>query len=331
MRHLFVFLLILRMLSSAVAYCEQSAFPLYLLGYMSSKAGYMPPSGFYFRNDVYHHYGHVKEGLFGGRQVAKANAKISLNVLALNYISPWKLLGADVACGALVPIGKVDVRAELQVGKPKLVNNSSSCDIARPTVKISSRTIKRHQVAHGVGDSLIIPLMLGWHAESYNLHLLAYQGLFLPTGGYKKGSIANMGQNHFATETDAGFTWLNTNTGTEVSAMTGVTVNFTNHKTHYRSGTGWHTEFFAGQYLNKDLQVGLAGYWFYQLTPDKLHGRQFLDGFRGQVLGLAPCLSYEFALGKVPVFANIRYYNETNAKNYLKGGSFFFTLTVPIS
>ena len=139
-----------------------------------------------------------------------------------------------------------------------------------------------------------------------------------------------MGQNHFALETDAGFTWLNTKFGSEVSAITGITSNFTNHKTGYRSGSEWHTEFFVGQYLSKKLEIGLAGYWYYQLTPDKIHGKQFATGFRGQVLGLGPCINYELNIGKIPVFLNLRYYKETHSKNHLKGDSFFFTVSVPI-
>lgn len=309
---------------------QEGAFPLYLLGYMSTKAGYMPPPGLYVRNDVYHHNGHVKGGLFGGRAVAKVNAKLSFDVLTLSYVTPWKLLGANVAFGGVVPAGRVNVHAKLDAEIPRLVRNSGSCDFALPSVALTSRTKKKHQVAHGIGDSLIIPLMLGWHADSLNLHLIAYQGLFVPTGSYKKGHVANMGQNHFATETDAGFTWLNTKTGTELSAMTGITSNFTNHKIKYRSGTAWHTEFFAGQYLMEDLEIGVAGYYFYQLTPDKFRGKQFFNGFRGKVFGIAPLLSYNFKIADIPVFANVRYYTESDSKNYLKGNSFFFTLTVAL-
>ena len=282
----------------------------------------------YIRNDIYHHSGHVKKGLFGGTSTVKANAKISLDLLSCIYVSQLKLLGADVACGALLPFGRINVHAETSFNVPKFEVTKGPLCADIPTITMIEKTKKAHQVAHGISDALIIPLMLGWHAEEYNLHFLCYQGLFLPTGDYKKGDIANMGQNHFATETDAGFTWLNPKWGTEVSAITGVTVNFTNHKIHYRSGTGWHTEFFAGQYLNDQLQIGMAGYWFYQLTPDKLNGKTFLDGFRGQVLGLAPCISYDFKIAKVAMNLNARYYKEMHSKNYLKGDSFFLTLTV---
>lgn len=317
-RFLFLFLFL-----HTAMQATEGAFPLYLNGYMGPKAGYMPPPGFYIRNDVYHHPGHVGANVLGGAVTAKVNAKISFDILTLTYISNLKLLGANVGCGFVLPAGRINVHGELNV--PTLMVSSGV-----PTLSLNSKTIKKHEVAHGVSDSLVIPFMLGWHVEDYDLHFLVYQGVFLPTGSYKKGDIANMGQNHFATETDAGFTWLSTKTGTEISAITGLTVNFTNHKIHYRSGTGWHTDFYVGQYLTSNLEIGLSGYWFYQLNPDTGTGTKALGGFRSRVLGLGPSLSYEFSVYKVPVIANVRYFKEMHSRNYLKGDTFYLTFTIAI-
>lgn len=308
----------------------ESGFGLYLLGYQSSKAGYLPPPGVYFRNDVYHHPGHIKGAVFGGILEAKAHAKISLDLLTFSWVTPIKFLGADLAIGTIIPFGRVNVHAKAQVDVPNLVLQKNGQCLPSPMIELQTKSTSKRQTAHGIADTLIIPLMLGWHVDDYDLHFLTFQGVYVPTGKYTKGHIANMGQNHFATETDAGFTWLYPKTGTEISAITGVTVNFTNHKIHYRSGSEWHTEFFAGQYLSKNLEVGLAGYWYYQLTPDKVNGKQISNGFRGRVLGLGPCISYEFKIGKQPILTSLRYYRETHSKNHLTGDSFFFTVTLPI-
>lgn len=302
----------------------EAAFPLYLNGYMGPKAGYMPPPGLYIRNDIYHHPGHVKANVLGGRVSAKSNAKISLDVLNLTYVSSATLLGANWGWCAVIPAGRANVHADVSISVPRV------CFNPLPTLSTDTITKSKHQVAHGLADVMVVPFMLGWHAPSYDLHFVAFQGLFLPTGGYKKGDIANMGQNHFASETDVGFTWLNPKSGTEVSAITGLTINFTNHKIHYRSGTGWHTDFFAGQYLTPKLQVGISGYWFYQLNPDSGTGSKALGGFRGQVLGLGPSISYEFSVCGHPVIANARYFKETHARNYLKGETFYLTVSIPI-
>ena len=341
LKYFFTFALLLSSFYHTHLAAEETGMGLYLLGYQSAKAGYLPPPGLYFRNDAYHHPGHIKGGVFGGVAQLKANAKISLDLLTLTYVSPLQFLGADVACSVLVPIGRINVHASAQVNvgqllqtlnstaAPSKVASTPSTSTATPMLPTLPTTItkKKHQVAHGISDMLVIPLMLGWHYD--NFHMLAFQGLFLPTGRYKKGHIANMGQNHYATETDAGITYLNKNMGTEISLISGLTVNFTNHKIHYRSGTGWHTEFFAGQYLTRSLELGLAGYWFYQLTKDSGKGA-LLGGFRGRVLGLGPCLSYDFKIKDFEFNANVRYYKESNAKHYLKGESFWLTVSIPI-
>lgn len=302
----------------------EGAFPLYLNGYMGPKAGFMPPPGLYVRNDIYHHPGHVSANVLGGRVSAKSNVKISLDLLNFTYVTPYTLLGANLGGCLLIPVGRVNVHAQLSATVPSVAFTPL------PSLTLNSITKSKHQVAHGIADTMVVPFMLGWHAPSYNLHIIAFQGVFLPTGGYTKGKIANMGQNHFASETDVGFTWLNEKSGTEVSAMTGVTVNFTNHKIHYRSGTGWHTDFYAGQYLTSKLQVGLSGYWFYQLTPDTGTGSKVLGGFRSHVLGLGPSISYEFSVCGLPITACARYFKETHSRNYIKGETFYFTVSVPI-
>ena len=323
-------LLLTFLLASMMLEATEAAFPLYLNGYMGPKAGYMPSPGLYFRNDAYHHPGHIKGNILGGVATARSNAKISFDILNFTYVSNYTLLGANVGCGVIVPIGRVNVHAKISLPVTSVTITENGAGLPVANLSLNTETRKKHQVSHGIADALLIPVMLGWHVDEYNLHFLAYQGVFLPTGSYTKGKVANMGQNHFATETDAGFTWLNSNWGTEISAITGVTVNLENHKIHYRSGTGWHTDFFIGQYLTSNLQISLSGYWFYQLNPDSGRGSKVLGDFRSRALGLGPSISYEWKIGNVPVTATVRYFKETHTKNYLKGETFYFTINVPL-
>ncbi|MBS0634539.1 MAG: transporter [Verrucomicrobia bacterium] len=316
--------------TASILKATEGAFPLYLNGYNVPKSGYMPPPGLYARNDIYHHNGHVKGSVIGGLATVKANVKISFDVLGLTYISHLKLLEANIGCGVIVPVGRINVHGTLSATIPTVGTQTNALGIPVPQLQLQSITKKKHQVAHGIADTLVIPFMLGWHAPAYDLHIIAFQGVFIPTGKFDKNKIANMGQNHYALETDAGFTWLSTKWGTEVSAITGITTNFTNHKIHYKSGAGWHTDFYIGQYVTSNLEIGLSGYWFYQLTPDSGKGAKLLNGFRSRVLGLGPSISYEFTVAKVPVTVNARYFKETHSKNYLKGDTFYLTVTVPI-
>ena len=56
--------------------------------------------------------------------------------------------------------------------------------------------------------------------------------------------------------------------GVELSAVLGITYNFVNAYTAYQSGIDMHLELSASQYVTKRLSIGLAGYYYNQITPD---------------------------------------------------------------
>lgn len=293
----------------------EGASGLWPMGYGSAKAGIQPPPGtLALRNDIYHNHSHLK---------GAARVKVSLDAPAFRYVTDVKILGGDYGFGAIFQAGRVNVHAKQVQNVTSVQNLPGPNGVPQPTVVVTPVTKKIHRVAHGVGDTYVAPFILGWHTET--LHTLFIQAAWVPTGKYSKDHVANMGRNRWATDTDFAFTWLDPKYGLEVSALTGVTVNFTNHKTHYRSGSEWHTDFFIGKNLTKALEVGLVGYWYYQLTPDKGKGATFGD-FRGRVLGLGPYLGYTFTIGKTPIYANARYYHDSHVKNHLKGDTFYFTL-----
>ena len=302
----------------------ESGFGLYILGYQGPKAGILPPEGVYVRDDLYHYHGHIKESVMGGVAQAKAKMSMSLNLLNLTYVTPLKIFGGDLACCVIVPVGRVGVHASASAS---LGFAKDKFGLPEPLHVPSVITKNKHQVAHGLGDTFVLPCIIGWHFDTF--HALVALGGFIPTGKFRKGHIANMGQHHYALESDIGFTWLDPKIGTEVSIYTGLTKNFTNHKIHYRSGTEWHTEFYLGQYLTKDFEIGLCGYWYKQISGDRGKGA-VLGGFMGRDFAIGPSLSYLFTVGKTPIQTNARYYKETSAKHHFKGHSFFFNVSFPI-
>lgn len=164
----------------------QGGFGLYLLGFLSSKSCYLPPPGVYFRNDIYHHPGHIKGGFFGNSVQAKAHAKISLDLLTFTLVTPYTILGAKYACGVIVPVGRIPVHASANIDSPRLMLQQDGKCLPSPTINIESKSVSKRQTAHGLADTLLIPFMLGWDIDAYDLHALFYQGVFVPTGGYSK-------------------------------------------------------------------------------------------------------------------------------------------------
>ena len=81
--------------------------------------------------------------------------------------------------------------------------------------------------------------------------------------------MANLGIGHGAIDSGVGYTYFDPKTGHEFSAVTGVTYNLVNTSTDYQNGLDWHLDWGASQFLTKQLQVGLVGYFYRQLTADR--------------------------------------------------------------
>ncbi len=125
-------------------------------------------------------------------------------------------------------------------------------------------------------------------------------------------------------------TWLDPALGWDLSAAAGFTFNQTNTATDYKTGDEFHLEWAAAKYLTKEFTLGLAGYYYQQITPDSGTGA-VLGGFEGRVVALGGFVGYTFEVGKLPVTTRLRVYREFDAVNHLEGTSGYFTLAVPLS
>jgi hypothetical protein len=221
------------------------------------------------------------------------------------FVTPNKILGANYAVSVIwVPVSNVFIK-----GKVEFAN-------------IISR--EREGDRTSVGDMVIAPIILGWHKS--NLHVISLLNVYVPVGDYNSDRILNTGLNRWAVEPMVLATWLNPKIGTEVSLALGYTVNFRNYATKYQTGNELHLEWFAGQHFTKWLAVGLAGYFYQQVTGDSGPGAR-LGAFQGQALAIGPCITLNGMIAKRPIGLNLRYYDELTVTNRLSGQSFWATLT----
>ena len=63
-----------------------------------------------------------------------------------------------------------------------------------------------------------------------------------------------------------GYTYFDTKTGHEFSAVLGFTYNFENPDTDYQNGIDAHLDYGISQFLSQNLQVGVVGYLYQQIT-----------------------------------------------------------------
>jgi hypothetical protein len=134
----------------------------------------------------------------------------------------------------------------------------------------------------GLGDIGIIPVSYYWNTG--NFHINFYELIVAPTGKYEIDEEVFVGRNYWSFDTVLAATWFDPSTGTELSAAGGIMVNSKNNATEYRTGTEFHMDLIANQFVTEELALGLRGYAYQQITGDSGAGA-LLGSFKGESIG----------------------------------------------
>jgi hypothetical protein len=178
------------------------------------------------------------------------------------------------------------------------------------------------------GSDLYPTAQLYWNAGVHNF--MAYVAGDIPVGSYNPNRLSNIGIGHAAIDAGGAYTYLNTNTGTEASATLGFTKNFRNPSTDYTNGVDSHLDLGAAQFLTEHFFVGVVGYYYQQLTADK--GQlPILGPFESRTRGVGPQIGYNFNVGGVSIYTNVRGYTEFDSYRRVQGHSIYVTVNVPLS
>lgn len=263
---------------------------------------------------AYHHAststGAGKNFEIGGRIETGVNAHTHLLFATPTYTFADPVLGGQAAISITGTFGRMDVSAD--------------ATLAGPGGIVLSRNDRNSLT--GAGD--LFPFgSLRWNEGSHNV--MTYTMLGVPVGNYQVGHLANLGIHHWSVDIGGGYTYLNTQNGREFSVVAGFTRNFENQGTQYRNGNSLHLDWGASQSLLRHWHIGLAGYFYHQVTGDSGSGA-FLGEFKSRVGGIGPQAGYQFMIGKREVHLNIRGYKEFDAQNRPEGWNAWLTLTIPI-
>jgi hypothetical protein len=185
---------------------------------------------------------------------ASVHADATIGFVAPSYVFATPFLGGQASAALLFGYG----------------NNETSLNAtatATSTVVPGSitRSIALQQDTTGFTD-LIPQFADRWNAGVNNY--MAYLTGDIPVGLYSSSNLANIGLGHGAIDGGVGYTYFDPKTGHEFSAVLGFTGNFENQSTGYTSGIDSHLDWGASQFLTKQLQVGLVGYFYEQLSGD---------------------------------------------------------------
>ena len=303
------------LLSPAVA--AEFGTGIYMLGYQSSLAGFMPEPGFYLRNDFYAYQGNAKIMPFSGRVEVDLRSRLITDLVAGSYVTPLKIFGANYAVGLI-----------WSSVTNSFLKGTLSFDTRFPNLNrfLDRRFGGSEEGTYtGVSDLVITPVSLGWHLG--NFHILACGNWYAPVGSYNAERRLNTGLNRWALEPNVAVTWLHPKYGQEVSLSLGYTVNVKNPATQYTTGQELHLEYYLGQHLPLGFAAGLTGYIYNQMTADTGTGAT-LGAFHGQTIALGPCLSYSGKIGTHAIGVSARYYNEVKVHNRFDGQACYLTLSL---
>lgn len=250
----------------------------------------------------------------GGLVTAGLDATAYADTLVALYQTPLKLLGGYYAIGMAVPYVWLEVKGEVQLTKPGV-----------GTIKFTKR-----DTANGFGDITVYPFMLGWTGLGGDLKYDVRLGIYVPTGDYKNGDLANLGKNYWTFEPAGSVSYISRKIGLELSAFASVDFNTKNNDTEYRTGDQFHLDVTVAEHLplfGGLIGVGANGFYYQQINGDSGSGA-VLGDFKGRTSGIGPVLSYVTKVWKKDLVAEIKWLPEIHTKNRLEGDYIWFKLAM---
>jgi hypothetical protein len=183
----------------------------------------------------------------------------------------------------------------------------------------------RSDTVWGFGD--LIPMFtLRWNKGVDNW--MVYVTGDIPVGAYDPNRLANIGIGHGAIDAGGGYTYFNPQTGHEFSAVLGFTYNFENQDTNYKNGVDMHLDWGASQFVTKEWQIGLVGYFYNQLSCDSGSGDR-VGCFESRVVGVGPQIGHIFKIDdQYQGYVNLKGYKEFDSASRPDGWNVWATLVI---
>ncbi len=244
----------------------------------------------------------------GGRVDVGIAGKGDLGLFGPTYVFATPVLGGQLSATLLGVAGRNEASAALSLIGP--LGNTIA--------------LNRTQALTSYGD--VIPqVALKWNTGVNNF--MVYGTGDIPVGDYDPNRLANLGIGHGAIDFGAGYTYYNPQTGDEFSAVAGATYNFKNTSTQYQNGIDYHFDWGTSHFFTKQLQLGIVGYYFQQVTDD-FGAPPTLGGFRSRVAGIGPQIGFSFPVGNMQGYINLKGYKEFAAQNRPEGWNTWLSFVI---
>ena len=251
----------------------------------------------------------VVSGRAVGAVAAGLNAHADVGVQGFTYVSPMSVLGGQAAFSILGAGGNVGVGIDATLTGPRgnTISGTASDNRTTFTDVFYQGTLKWNQ---------------GVHNE------MVYVTGNIPSGTYDPNRLANLSFGYVAVDAGGGYTYFDPKTGHEFSAVAGLTYSGINPYLQYQNGVDFHLDWAASQFVSKNVQIGIAGYFFQQLTGDTGAGAK-LGPFRGQTVGIGPQIGFIFPVSQeYQGYVNLRGYRDLEVENRPQGWTAWLTFAI---
>ncbi len=291
-------------LPSWQATAAEGASSLYLPGLLGDILVALPPEpGLAVAGSTYVQTGSAGAAVLQGVVDLGLDLDIALGIVGATYSfeTPW--LGGIYTVGLALPFGYADLDANVQ--GPGGATSSVSAD------------------SFNISDIALTPIQLNWSIGNFSFRLS--ETIIAPTGSYDVDEAVNLGRNYWGFDTTAASTYFNAEIGTEISIAPGILANTRNDDTNYKTGTEFHLDFTANQFVFENFAIGVRGYVYQQVTGDSGSGA-LLGDFKGEAVGIGAGFIWlpKFAEGKFVVQG--KWMTDVHSKN--RFDSDYVTMTV---
>jgi hypothetical protein len=279
------------------AQAAEFAFSSYGLGGAAFGAGMTPPPGTYVSTVSGYYEGKISAPVTLGGVTLDVGSRVQFFQEAINalYVPKQKFLDGNLGLSLTVPLGHIDLNAGI--------------------IGPLGNTIKARTSGGGLGD-VSGRVQLGWQQGAF-AHI-AYVQAVAPTGRYESGFNPNTGLNRPGVDTGWAFTWTEETTKLQFNSSFGVTYNFENEDTNYKTGSEFHYEWAIGREICTGLVVGVVGYDYRQLTGDSGSGA-VLGPLEGNVDAIGGGVQYTTIANGTPIVLTARHYEEFDVEKRWNG------------
>src|SRR5262245_28271000 len=314
--------------ASDLARADEGGVSFWVPGFFGSMAATPPVPGFSLTTIYYHTSVDAGGDVAFARQVSRGNitanftgnlnvrlnGEADLFLAAPSYTFAQPVLGGQATVLMLVPFGRSKASVDGTL--------TGNLGLGGPGFTISAG---RTDEITGFGD-LVPYFNLRWNAGVHNF--MTYATGNLTVGTYEQQRLANLGIGHNAIDGGGGYTYFNPQTGHEFSAVLGFTYNFENTHTQYKNGVDMHLDMGASQFFTKQLQIGVVGYVYQQLSCDSGAGDR-VGCFESRVFGIGPQIGYVFPISEYAQgYLNLKAYKEFESEHRPDGWNAWVTLAI---